>query len=206
MAWLVGMRPPSPDPTAAAAAADAAQLAKDQKTAHTKAQANSDKQRPAPGDSEPSRAPRPPYSGPPKVALQISDPSTGTCPSVFTLSVNVYVIKGEVTDAKAELLVFKDKIERTIPLMPVAEDWSAQIGGIPTKRTARVVVVAKGPGGEDTEIRDITHECPGEPLDKREKLVDISPKENEIEQKFSEFDFDFDGGGGEGKKSGSADN
>ncbi len=135
-------------------------------------------------------------SGKPQVAVQLADTQEGRCAPTFALSVNAYVVKGQVDEATGVLSVPLSKIRRTRQLLDVAGDFSALFDGIPTKRTAKLTLTFRGPGGEVTEVHDVTHVCPGKPIDKVGKRKEVAgiPKIRKPKVEF-DFDFDFDFGG-----------
>ncbi len=125
---------------------------------------------------------------PPKIAVQVFDTQQGLCPPFFETSINVYVVKGQVDRAMARLTVPAEGYIRSYPLYEVEGDWSNMIRGIPTSRTAQLLVWVEGPNGRTEERYDITHECPGVKLDDVKKMPKKVKKESRFSFKIPKFD------------------
>ena len=125
---------------------------------------------------------------PPKIAVQVFDTQQGACPPFFATSINVYVVKGQVDRAMARLTVPAEGYIRSYPLYEVEGDWSNMIRGIPTSRTAQLLVWVEGPNGRTEERHDITHECPGVKLDDVEKMPKKLKRESRFSFKIPKFD------------------
>ena len=135
---------------------------------------------------------------PPKLSVQLSDPARGTCPDFFMVPLVVRVIRGDFDDVVAEVRIPHDKMTRTRTLMYADGDWTASIGGLPINRTVQLVIMASGPSGTETVTKDVSHICPGDPVDK--DPYDLVGKDARAElRKNLTFDFDF---GSADKKSG----
>ena len=133
---------------------------------------------------------------PPKLSVQVFDPLDGTCPDVFNVTMVVRVIRGQFDDVVAEVRIPKDKYTRTRTLMYSDGDYTATLGGLPVNRTATLLVIGTGPQGEETTVtKDITHNCPGDPVDK-DNPYDLVGEDaaSAIEEKMfsDEYEFDFD--------------
>lgn len=133
----------------------------------------------------------------PKAAIQIFDTKEGVCDKTFAVNVNAYIVRGEIARGSATVTLPLTGDSDTYPLVPVSGDFSRLIRGIPTKKTARLQVFLKGPYGEVTEWHDITHHCPGEPIDEKEKAKPYGNKKmfaglDDIKIPDADYDFDFD--------------
>lgn len=133
---------------------------------------------------------------PPKLSVQVFDPLEGTCPDTFNVTMVVRVIRGQFDDVVAEVRIPKDKYTRTRTLMYSDGDYTATLGGLPVNRTATLLVIGTGPDGEEATVsKDITHNCPGDPVDKDDPydLVGKDAEKAIKEKMFSgEFEFEFD--------------
>jgi hypothetical protein len=118
---------------------------------------------------------------PPKVAIQIFDTKQGLCPDYFELSINVYVVKGQVDRGMARLTIPAEGKIRSYPLYEVQGDFSNVLRGIPTSMTANLYIRVEGPDGVTEEWHDVTHTCPGKKVDDVEK----TPKQLKKEKKFT---------------------
>ncbi len=139
---------------------------------------------------------------PPRLSVQISNPLAGTCPTTFSESIVVRVIRGDFDEIVAEVRIPKDKVTRTRTLMHSEGDWTATIGGLPVNRTATLLIMATGPRDEETVSKDITVHCGGGPIDKDDPydLVGKDARTAIREKMFtSDYDFDFDYPGGSDK-------
>ena len=118
---------------------------------------------------------------PPKVAIQIFDTKQGLCPDFFELSINVFVVKGQVDRGMARLTIPAEGKIRSYPLYEVQGDFSNVLRGIPTSMTAKLYIRVEGPDGVTEEWHDVTHTCPGKKVDDVEK----TPKQLKKEKKFT---------------------
>ena len=118
---------------------------------------------------------------PPKVAIQIFDTKQGLCPDFFELSINVFVVKGQVDRGMARLTIPAEGKIRSYPLYEVQGDFSNLLRGIPTSMTAKLYIRVEGPDGVTEEWHDVTHTCPGKKVDDVEK----TPKQLKKEKKFT---------------------
>jgi len=82
---------------------------------------------------------------PPKVAIQIFDTKQGLCPDFFELSINVFVVKGQVDRGMARLTIPAEGKIRSYPLYEVQGDFSNVLRGIPTSMTAKLYIRVEGP-------------------------------------------------------------
>lgn len=146
--------------------------------------------RQADAQAEPSEKP---YDGPPKFTMQLLDTDEHTCPTTFTESIVVPRVEGEVDSITAVVRVPYDKIERSRELYEYQGEWSTVIGGLPTKRTVKLLVIARGPGGKKTVAEDISHVCPGKPVDRPDPM-DLGTKiaKKKIRENMFDFDFEFE--------------
>lgn len=143
-----------------------------------------------------------PYYGPPVLSIQISDPLVGTCGATFSESMVVRVIKGEADEITAEVRISGTKIVRTRVLTHANDEWTGTIGGLPVDRPAKLLIMASGPYGKESVIKDITHDCPGK-IDRSDPAyLGSKAGREEMKDMFDEeFEFEFDSGG-----SGATDN
>jgi hypothetical protein len=142
-----------------------------------------------------AKKPKKPYHGPPVLSVQYFDTSQGMCSATYAGSVNVVITKGVADDVDAEVRIPVDHATRPQALIPIHGEWSTVMSGLPTKRTVKLVIIAKGPGGTTGYARDISHPCPGKPMDKVDP-DDLGTKiaRQRIKQHMfkSDYDFSFD--------------
>lgn len=200
--WLIAPKGPplveaEPEPTATRSSDRAAAAAQkvDSAVRGTGSQDPSDPDRPTKADRLEAR-----LGKPPKLSVQISDPMAGTCPVTFSVPMVVRVIRGEFDDVVAEARIPKDKITRTRQLIYADGDWTGTLGGLPINRTVQLVIIGTGPYGQETVYKDVSHVCPGDPIDKNDpydlvgKDAERAIKEKMFDGEF-EFEFDFDSAG-----------
>ncbi|MEI2715622.1 MAG: hypothetical protein V9E98_01275 [Candidatus Nanopelagicales bacterium] len=137
-----------------------------------------------------------PYFGPPKLSIQISDPLRGVCGATFSESMVVRVLEGEADEIVAEVRIAGEKIVRTRVLTHANDEWTGSIGGLPVDRPAKLLIMASGPYGQESVVKDITHDCPGK-IDRTDPayLGSKAGREDLKEMFDKEFEFDFDSGG-----------
>lgn len=141
-------------------------------------------------DAQRDSKPEKPYDGPPRFTVQLLDTDEHTCPATFTESIVVPVVEGDVRSIEAVVRVPYDKVVRTRALNLFNGEWSTIIGGLPTKRTVKLLLIAQGEGGKTTVAEDITHICPGKPVDKPDPR-DLGTKLARQKMRKNMFNFDF---------------
>lgn len=129
---------------------------------------------------------------PPKLSVQLSDPLRGTCPDFFTVTMVVRVIRGDFDEIVTEVRIPKDKMTRTRTLMYANGDWTTTIGALPINRTVQLVIMASGDSGTETVTKDVSHICPGDPVDKDDPYDLVGKDARQDLRENLTFDFEFD--------------
>lgn len=143
-----------------------------------------------------------PYAGKPQLSIQLSDPAGSSCPATFMETMVVRVLKGEVDEVVGIARIMgATTLTRERTLIHADGEFTGQLGGLPSNRQVQLLIVAKGPNGNTTIMRDITHDCPGamnrsDPgyLGSREGRREIRDKMFDENYDF-DFKFDYDKGG-----------
>lgn len=128
---------------------------------------------------------------PPKLSVQLSDPARGTCPDFFMVTLVVRVIRGDFDEVVTEVRIPKDKITRTRTLTYANGDWTTMIGALPINRTVQLVIMASGDSGTETVTKDVSHICPGDPVDKDDPYDLVGKDAREQLRENLTFDFEF---------------